>query len=315
MKNTTKTINKDLNNMDFWEDIMLERSRIEKSIKKYGYAPEHNFEWYQCQPEDGDKNVFVEFEDNTSLLTTETPGKKECVVFSSPVAPKEKRAEILIKYLNLVFQSEKFVKVELELEDDLYKKFINELPNTIKAKRIEYTLTWPIYILYQFDENLSGKKWNSLRKTRNKFYKEHLVETFDAKKYLNKQELHQVIDDWKKNRGADDKAYSQEYHNLIDSNFAAATEARALLVDGKVCGINAGWMIPNSNRYYGSIGIHNYNFSGLGDVLYMEDLIYLKKQGYTEADMGGGEEELTAFKSKSHPQSFYKTHIFTVIKS
>jgi len=301
--------------MIFWEDTTKERQRIENAIKKYGYAPEHNFEWYQCQLENGDKNVFLEFENGAGLLTTETPAKKECVVFSSPVAPPEKRVEILIEYLKEVFESGRITEAELELEDDLYRKFLKELPKNIKARHPKYTLTWPIYNLALFDENLSGRKWNSLRKTRNKFYKEHKVEILDAKNYQNKQDLHVVIDGWKKNRLATDKAYSQEYHNLIDSNFLPCQEARLFSVDGKICGINAGWIVPNSNRYYGAVGIHNYAFSGLGDALYLEDLIYLKKQGYTEADMGGGEDELTAFKAKSHPQSYYKTHIFIVIKN
>lgn len=301
--------------MIFWEDTTKERQRIENAIKKYGCAPEHNFEWYQCQPEKGDKNVFVEFENSVGLLTTETPTKKECVVFSSPIAPPKKRSKILIEYLDYIFSNGRIIKAELELENDFYKKFLKELPQSIKTRRPKYTLTWPIYNLAVFDENLSGRKWNSLRKTRNKFYKEHKVEILDAKNYQHKQDLHDVINGWKKNRLATDKAYSQEYHNLIDVNFSPCQEARLFSVDNKICGINAGWTAPNSNRYYGAIGIHNYTFSGLGDVLYLEDLIYLKKQGYAEADMGGGEDELTAFKAKFHPQFYYKTHIFTAIKS
>ena len=301
--------------MTFLEDTISERGRIEKAIEKYGYAPEHNFEWYQCQPEKGDKTVFVEFEDGSGLMTLEDTDKKIGSVFSSPIAPKNRRAKILIEYLDYILKTDKFKKIDLELEDELYKQFVKLLPKTIKHRKVRYTLEWPIYDLSLFDETLTGNKWKSLRKTINKFYKEHSVNVLDAKEYKNKQDLHDIINDWKKNRCAGDRAYPQEYHLLIDNNFSPATEARLFSVDGKICGINAGWLIPNSNRYYGSVGIHNYAFDGLGDTLYIEDLIYLKKQGYKEADMGGGEKGLNAFKAKSHPQLFYKTHIFSVIKT
>jgi len=300
--------------MIFWEDIISERPRIENAIKKYGYAPEHNFEWYQSQPEKGDKNVFVEFEDGSGLMTLEDNYKKTCSVFSSPIAPPERRSEILIEYLNKIFDLKSFPKIEFELEEDLYRKFIKELPAIFKSRKPKCTLSWPIYDLSLFDENLSGRKWSSLRKSRNKFYKEHLVKVLDAKSYKNKDNIHNLIDEWGKNRHAKDRAYPREYHFIIDKNFSATTEARLFSVDEKICGINAGWMIPNTNRYYGAIGIHNYAFPGLGDALYLEDLIYLKSQGYKETDMGGGEKELNAFKAKSHPQSFYKTYNFTIIK-
>lgn len=73
-------------------------------------------------------------------------------------------------------------------------------------------------------------------------------------------------------------------------------------------------MIPNSNTFYGAIGLHNYSYVGLGDVLYLEDLSWLKSQGIREANMGGGESGLTAFKEKFHPKYSYKTHIFSIMR-
>ncbi len=300
--------------MIFFEDTLAKQPHIEKTIKKYGYAPEHNFWWYQAQAEKKIKNVFVEFEDGAGLFTVEDIETTEHSIFSSPLAPEQRRVAVILEYLNYVLLSKKIKKATLELEDDLYKKLLSVLPKNIKARRINYTLTWPIYELEDFDESLSGNRWKSLRKTKNKFYREHQVSVLDAKKHQNKQTLHNIIDAWRKNRGANDRVYCSEYHTFIDKKFEGATEARVFIVNGKPCGINAGWLIPNSNRFYGALGIHDYSLPGLGDVLYLEDLSWLKNKGYKEADMGGGEKALTDFKTKFHPKSFYKTHIFSVVK-
>jgi len=301
--------------MIFYENTLAEQPRIEKAIKKYGYAPDHNFWWYQAQLEKESKNVFVGFDDGSGFLTLEERDKKRCYVFSSPVAPPARRVEIIIEYLNCIFQSKKIQKVIFELETELYKKLTETLPNTIRARRISCTLTWPVYELKDFDISLSGNRWKSLRKTKNKFYRNHSVVVSDAKKYENKEELHLIIDKWRKTRKANDRAYFLPFHNFINQNFKGAIEARVLTVDGKACGINAGWVIPNSGRFYGSLGIHDYSLPGLGDVLYLEDLTWLKARGYKETDMGGGEEALTNFKTKFYPRSFYKTYTFSVVKS
>ena len=226
-----------------------------------------------------------------------------------------RRIHIIIKYLNYIFKSKEIQKITLELESELYKKLKETLPRTLKARSINYTLTWPVYKLKMFDDKLSGKRWKALRKTKNKFYQNHSITISDAKKYKDKEPLHNIINEWRKKRGGGDRAYFLQYHNFIDQNFKGASEARVFITDGRACGINAGWLIPNSNRFYGVLGIHDYSLSGLGDVLYIEDLIWLKKHGYKEVDMGGGEKALTDFKNKFHPQSFYKTHIFSVVKS
>jgi len=278
--------------MIFFDDTSQERPRIEKCIKKFGYAPEHNFEWYQCQPKNLEKNVFVEFKDGSGLLTIETPDKKESCVFSDPIAPPLRRSKILIEYLNKSFKSKRILKAKLELENELYKIFIKDLPKNIKAMRIRYTLTWPIYELDDFEPALSGNRWKSLRKIKNRFYKEHSVEILDAKKYENKKDLHDIIDVWRKNRGGKDRAYHHEYHELIEKNFSGTTEARVFLANGIARGINAGWLIPNSDKFYGAIGIHDYSLPGLGDTLYLEDLAWLKSKGYKQVNMGGEKKRL-----------------------
>jgi len=301
--------------MNFFENILAEQSRIEEAIKKYGYAPEHHFWWYKSQAEENSKNVYVEFDDGAGLLTIEERDKKRTAIFSSPIAPPSRRASTIIEYLEHIFKLPEIQKVTLELETLLYKEFLDKLPINFKARAINYTLLWPVYNLKSFNLELSGRHWKTLRKEKNKFYQNHHVSSVDAKTYKDKEALRLIIDEWRKKRGGHDKTYFIPYRNfIINENFMGASEARVFIVDGKAVGINAGWLAPNSGRFYGAVGIHNYSLPDLGDMLYLEDLAWLKAKGYIEADMGGGEEALTNFKNKFQPVSFYKTHIFSVIK-
>lgn len=300
--------------MIFFTDTSSEQTRIEKALKKYGYAPEHNFWWYQCQAKKDSKTVFAQAQDGSGLLTIEERSKKKCTIFSSPVAPAKRRVAIILEYLDSIFQSDDIRKINFELEDELYKNLKKALPKSLKSGRINCTLTWPIYKLEMFDPSLSGHSWKTLRKTKNRFYNKFSVSISDAKTYKNTEELHSLMERWRKKRTGHDRTLHSPYHNFIDKNFMGADEARVLIVDGKACGINAGWIIKNSAQFYGALGIHDYSLPGLGDVLYLEDLTYLKTHGYKEANMGGGEKTLTEFKNKFHPQSSYKTHYFSVIK-
>lgn len=300
--------------MIFSEDILAQRPRIEETIKKYGYAPEHNFWWYYFQAEKNSKNIFVAFDNGTGLMTIEEEDKKRVTVFSSPIAPLPRRVPILIEYLGHILRSSEIQKVNLELETSLYKEFLRVSPSDIKARTVNYVLTWPVYDLKSFGISLPGGSWKTLRKARNKFYQNHIVNVVDAKTYEDKDALHLIVDEWRRKRGGSDRTHCLSYHNFIDGNFKGSTEARVFVADGKAVGINAGWLIPNSNRFYGALGMHDYSLPDLGDVLYLEDLTWLKTHGYTEADMGGGEDALTDFKNKFQPKSLYKTHIFSVVK-
>ncbi len=300
--------------MIFLKNILKKQSVIENSIKKYGYAPEHNFWWYHFQSNKDFKNVFVSFSDGSGLFTIEEREKKKSVVFSSPIAPPSRRVPIIIEYLEHILKSRRIQKVTLELETSLRKELLGKLPSSLKAGAISCTLSWPVYDLKKFDKTLPGKHWKTLRRARNKFYQSHNVRIVDAKTYKDKKEIALIFDQWQKNRGGRDRTHRFPYDNFLKGDFKGSTEARIFIVDDKAVGINAGWLIPNSKRFYGALGIHDYSLPDLGDMLYLEDLIYLKEKGYIEADMGGGENALTNFKKKFQPESFYKTHYFSIVK-
>src|SRR5574343_1746230 len=102
-------------------------------------------------------------------MTLEEIDKKICYIFSSPLSLPSKRADVIVEYLKFIFREKNIEKVGLEIEDDLYIQLIKILPKEFKARKINFTLTWPIYDLNSFDDSLSGGQWKKLRKIRNKF--------------------------------------------------------------------------------------------------------------------------------------------------
>jgi hypothetical protein len=298
--------------MKFYDNAAAEQPLIEEMIGKFGYAPEHNFNWWRFCTEEDEKGVFAAGADGGGLLTMR--GKDESRVFSSPVMPLIGRAPILVEYLDRIFQEPDIKKVWFELETPLRKEFLRILPDRFVARPINYTLTWPIMNIKAFDPTLPGGHYKFLRKEKHRFYRNHAVRIADAKNFEDRKSLFAIIDRWKKQRKAHDRAWSTEYVNMIKGGFEGMATARVFIVDEKPVGINAGWLIPNSDRFYGAVGIHDYSLPNLGAMLYLEDLEFLKDAGYREADMGGGEKALTAFKKEFLPESFYKTHIFSVAK-
>jgi hypothetical protein len=86
-----------------------------------------------------------------------------------------------------------------------------------------------------------------------------------------------------------------------------------MLVDGHVAAITAGFKVPNKNYYYSAIGIYSRDIDRTGEISNLDDLRELKKKGYEYVDFGGGEEELSNFKSKFKPSYTYKTYVFTIV--
>jgi len=301
----------------FFEDTVASKSSIEAAIKKYGWTAEHNYHWYQYYRRYYDPpnvNVFVEG-DHGALFTAYDPDERVYFVVFDPMASVEYQAALLAEYIDWVFSYTDGVKVCLQLELPMRKQLIHTLPSKYRCCRIYYTLIWPVYNLDTFDPALPGGNFKTLRKEMHKFYREHQVEIKDAKTFDDKESLHGIVEDWGRKRDPHDHAMMGVYQEMIKGNFAGTDEARVFIVDGKAVGFNAGWMIPNRNRFYGSVGIHNYSLDDLGTMLYLEDMIWLKNHGYHEVDMGGTEKASLPFKKKFGPTSFYKSAIFSVVKN
>jgi hypothetical protein len=301
----------------FFEDTIAARSHIEEAIQTYGWAAEHNYHWYQYYQDyynPPNRNIFVEG-DRGALFTAHDPVEKIHFVVFDPMASVEHQAPLLAEYIDWIFSNTDGEKICLQLELPMRRQLIHTLSERYRCCRIYYTLTWPIYDLSVFDPLLPGGSFKTLRKEMHKFYREHRVEVKDAKTFEDVQSLYAIVNDWGKKRMHGDMAMTGVYHRMIDANFAGADEARVFMVDGRPAGFNAGWMIPNSKRFYGGVGIHNYSVEDLGTMLYLEDLVWLKEHGYPEADMGGTEKSALPFKKKFGPVSFYKSSIFSVVKN
>ena len=297
--------------MQFLSDVEKKHDIIQASIDKYGYAPEHNFDWYLCNTEPNQIAVVAFWPDGELLLTHKE--KKEWYVFSEPVMPVRDAGTRIAEFASRVFEDVEIKKIVFELRAETRRAALNALPKTLRACAINYTLVWPVMNMKSFDPALPGKHWKHIRNARNAFYRDHKVEVFGAKT-REKEELHALIDAWKKTRPAHDRAYTHTFHHLIDYSFRGTSEARAFVVDGRLRGLNAGWKIPNSDLYYGSVGIHDYFHRDLGLILYLDDLVWLKERGYSETDMGGGEGALTAFKNQIFPERWYKTFVFSIVR-
>ena len=306
--------------MKFMEKNSFTENKIKQAIKKFGYAPEHNYYWYHYSEGIGgfeekklkkQRNIFVLWPDGSGILTKES--SEEFYIFSQPLALPEKRLEILKEYVTEVILGGRVKKVTLEIETIYYARLIKLLPMVLMALPVQYSLISPIMDFAKFDPKLPGKKFKYIRKAENKFRKTYAIEIIDAKE-IPKKTLFGRIDRWKAARGGQDKAAEMGYRNIIRAGWKGTDHAHAFKVDGVIRGLNAGWRIPNSNRYYAAIGMQDYAVPDFGELLYLEDLRWMKAQGYEEADMGGGEESLTKFKNKFGPSKWYETKIFTIVK-
>src|SRR3984957_20210889 len=201
--------------MQFFEDIPARRALIEETIEKFGYAPEHHFDWYQCSADPNEKNIFaLSYHGDASMTRVE---KNSATVFSSPIAPPERRGALLVEYLEEMFQLSDINKIEGELETPLRREFLKILPARFKARAINFTLTWPIMNMKTFDPTLPGGHYKYLRKEKNRFYREHIVTVQEAKTFEDKGNLRQIVDNWRKKRTAPDRAWYDEYYNIIES--------------------------------------------------------------------------------------------------
>lgn len=301
--------------MEIVDDEKLFRLMAEKAIQKFGYAPEHNLEWFFCATEPSQQPAWASWPDDSGLLIQKE--EKAWYVFVNPIMPQDKTIERILEFMNYVFSQPGVEKVWLELESEER----SELGEAIKNQNLAYSMkraeadTWPVMNMEKFNPDLPGGHFKEIRNARNKFYRERKVEIKNAVD-CPAADLKKVVDDWKKDRPASDRAYFRHYYQLIDSRFKCCLSTRVMYVDGVASGFNGGWDIPNADRYfYAAIGLHNYSAKDLGLVLYLEDLIWIKNAGYKKANMGGGFAHLTNFKNQFLPESWYKTMLFSVAKS
>lgn len=296
--------------MDIIKTAAASRLLIEAAIKKYGYAPEHNFFYFQNWEREGTKNHLFQTGEGAVLTRQKN---KIWYIFSEILASPTKKNQILKEFLDFCLIEQKVAKVTAEFEQNYYKEATTFLKNSpYHAGRVNYSLIWPIFDLKKWDSELKGGDWKKMRYQTGLFYRQHQVEIVDSRQ-CDKNDLKKIVEIWRKTRGGRDLSHFHPYFNLIDNNFAGTKFRRTFLVDGTPATITAGWEIPNRpGWYYSAVGLHNYQCDYLGEAANIDDLSFLKKQGYQFANFGGGEKELTDFKTKFRPASSYQTHIFSI---
>ena len=292
-------------------DTQKQKSRISAIIKKYGYGPEHNFYHYQALQEHDTKNIFVEFSKGMSILA-QKDGRERWWTLDEVLAPEEKRLEVFLDFAEFAFKKDKAWKIVTETTPEFRRKLIKNLKNKYKIPKVRYSLYWPVFSLKQWNPKLEGKNWKKIRNLRNRLYKSHTIKIVDSRK-VKKEKLIQLVMDWKKKRAYRDRVFLDRYLNMINAGFKSCNYCRTILVDGKPASISAGWKIPNSNDIYSSVGILNYSYDGIGEVAYVDELNFLKRNGYNEANFGGSDDAMLRFKRKFKPSRIYRTDVFAII--
>jgi [ribosomal protein S18]-alanine N-acetyltransferase len=293
------------------------RAKINEMFSRYGCAAEHIYECYVNTIRHVDPNAtpcILVADDAMGVLAGYEPKTNEYRLFTEILAPPEKKGEILKQFLDYVYSLEnKPKKIWLELETETRRNVIRALKDTkYKCNDINYTLIWPVFEMDKWDGDLmQGGDWKDMRYYWNKFFRDYKVEFVTADK-VNKDEMKNLVYDWKKNRKTGDIAYIDYYIKAIEHDFKGYDVTRIMIVNGKVAAITAGFE-TRKGYYYSSIGLYDVNTQRCNDIANMDDLINLKKLGYTTVDFGGIEKKHIDFKKKFRPTRYYKTHIFSIV--
>ena len=295
-------------------DIDSEKEAIIKSIEKFGYDAEHNYYCYMYNLGDDETPAIMLFEDSSCVLA-KFDKTNEWTIFSGILSAKQDRVHKLMEFLDYAF-SNNAKKVSVEFDEEFRDELLTFLKNNdlYRAIKPKYSLTWPVFNMKTWNgDAMIGKDWKDMRYYWNRFFKENKVE-FKMGGECSKNDMKELVIEWKKSRTAKDRTYTDYYLNAIENGFKGYDHVRIMTVDGKICSITAGFKVPNRNYYYSSIGIYNKKVPRIGEISNMDDLMFLKKKSFEEVDFGGGEEALTEFKKKFKPDHYYKTVLFSIVK-
>jgi len=295
-------------------DIGGNSELIKEYIQKFGFMPEHKFEYFKCLTDEGQPAFFYE-KDFGVLCFISNEGKSKVIrSLVEPLAKQDNIVNALQKFIKYCIEVRKMDKVILETRHEIKEQLTNAFKKSeYRVMKDRYCLIWPVFIMKNFDETLSGGKWKKMRYFKNKFFKDYNAEVDDFKE-SDKELLKKLVLTWVKKRTASDRAHYHKYVNMIENNFKGFDMLKVIRIDGKPISFFGGWKIVNSKNYYSCIGIYDYGYENIGEVSNLLDLSFIKQTGAEKADFGGGEEALTSFKKKFFPDEFYRTDIYAVKK-
>lgn len=277
--------------MKFYENIELERNRIQASIQKFGHTSDHNLDWWSCAVITAEGvPVFVEWPNGSGLLTHHYSNKWR--IWSDPLSAEADMAGKIREFAIEIFRNEKIKELWCDDVSDTIYPELQKMKN-IKLNDIYYSLRWPVLDMEKYDPSLPGGHFKEIRNAKSKFYREHDVKVINTSE-LSQAELLKIVDDWQKEitKKQKEDIYDLKYRSIIKNNFRGFLTARVIVVDGRPVGFNAGYEVPNhSGRFAGVIGLHDYSIKDLGVILYLEDLDWIRSAGYKEIDLQGSEHE------------------------
>ena len=297
-------------------DVVKHKKKIQGAIRKYGHFAEHNYKHYLYCENSEDKNVFFDYGNDKGMLMQFDKKVNIWSLFPNGIlAPEKYRLDLLRDALHYTLKEEKAKKLTMEVSEDIRKGILQKFKrqNGMRICAYLYTLHWPLYNMKSWDPKLRGNKMKKLRNIRNRFYKKYRIKVKDTKE-IPKEQLKKIFNNWLKKRSLNDRVDTDYYLNLINNDFKGIDIAKTLYVDGRPSTITAGWRIPNSNNYYSAIGIVDYSYPGLGEVVNIDDLNRLKRKGFDYVDFGGSDKVLLTFKRKFKPEKIYKTYTFSVVR-
>ncbi len=296
---------------------------INDSIKKNGFAPEHNyFELISHEAKDS-KPVFVYFGDNKGLFGVDYDDVWQ--IISEILAPENERAELFMLFAKHLFRNKGVKKIMMEFPFSLRKEIMKKVKEENSKKGddgkiivvgnvVEHYYT-PIISLEKWDPGLNGSDFSKLRKAKNRFFRNYKIELLkdDAIMSVPASEIKEMVLAWAKNRKAKDRAIYDSYISFINDGCKGAALSLLLKIDGKVKGLASASLVPNTKKtvYYG-INLHDYSIPEIGDFLTVIFLDELKKSGFEFLNFGSSDKKLLKYKEKFNPVSKHDSAFFYV---
>ena len=295
--------------MKIYSDVNKIRRQIELSIDKFGYSPDHNFDWLIYCSDDGNPNVAM-WDDGSIIWFYRDTTSKRYSVLCDPISTLSVQERILHEFIEYIFQSGDSCEF-IDVRDGVRNIVERLYPNKIMPN---YEIIWPVVDIQLFNPLLPGGHFKDLRNALHKFKKEHSVAVLPTMDVPTK-DMHNIVDRWLQDRArVGIEVLPERYHKMIDNNFRGTKSSRVHVVDGRVVGFNAGWETPgNPREWSASIGIHDYSVKELGIALMHEDLIWIKNAGYQTCDLEGSELKALKFKTQFFNEyKTYKTYTFYI---
>jgi hypothetical protein len=295
--------------MEIITDLEKNRNKIEASIKKFGYTPDHNFDWLIYCSDEGSPRVAM-WNSGHSIWFYRNEENNEYIIVSNPVAPIEFQEKMIIELVNYFREKNESAKIScLDVRENIHN-FVKD--KYASGYKFDYEIIWPVFDVENWDPNLSGGHFKELRNALNKFNREHKVKIINTHD-VSKENLQTIVNRWIDNRRkfGIELAFGR-YQNMINHNFEGTKSSRVMMVDGIAVGFNAGWETPNNpSQWSASIGIHDFSVKDLGIALMYEDLVWIKNAGYKSCDLEGSDPEKVKFKTQFLKKwGEYKTYTF-----